>query len=80
MPIWKEVFVLQALNQCITMLFFKKFEDSLANLQIKAELVSYKDPEEKAWEIWVYFAFVSVNLILMETMEFSSGNCAIEFV
>lgn len=41
----------QALNQCIAMLFSSKSEDSLVNPQIRAELVGYKYPEEKTWEI-----------------------------
>ena len=57
MPTWKETFVLQISSQHITMLFSRKFEDSLANPKIRAELVSYKHPEEKACEIWVHFAF-----------------------
>lgn len=47
----------QALNQCIAMLFSSKSEDSLVNPQIRAELVGYKYPEEKTWEIWAHFAF-----------------------
>lgn len=43
--------VLQASNQCIAKLFSSKFEESLVNPQIRADLVSYKYPEEKAWEI-----------------------------
>lgn len=49
------------------MLFSRKFEDSLVNPKVRAELVSYKDPEEKAGRFESISPFVSVNLILTET-------------
>ena len=63
---------MQASNQCIAMLFSRKFEDSLLNPQVKAELVSYKDPEKKkkTGRFECILPFVSVNLILMETTKF----------
>lgn len=71
---------MQASNQHVKLLFFWKFWDSLANPQIRAELVSYKHPEEKAVRFEFILPFVSVNLILMETMEYSSENSATEIV
>ena len=58
------------------MLFFWKFWDSLANPKSEQNLLAINILKEEPVRFECILPFVSVNLILIETMELSSENSA----